>query len=215
MKVCTDSCLLGAYASHPSPQNILDIGTGTGLLALMLAQKYPQASIVALEPDHNSFEQAGKNFQSSPWRDKLNLLPERLQDYQLTANEKFDLIICNPPFYPAQRKKPLLNKAAHSFELPVSAIVKSLLKLLSPKGFGYILYPPEPSKQLQMMVSSAGLYPVENLYVKNNDMVTYFRVVTKVTKQSRSIIHKEISIYNNEKYSQEFTELMKDYYLFL
>lgn len=215
MKVCTDSCVLGAYAKHARPQQILDIGTGTGLLSLMLAQKYPDAKITALEPDAASFQQARVNLGQSSWSDNFNLLPHRIQDFIYESSDQFDLIICNPPFYPAQKNKPELNQAAHSFQLPTSEIVKAINKLLSFNGLAYILYPPHQTKELQKMSTAAGLHLQEKLYIKNTKLVDYFRVVAVIGKKNQATIAKELVIHENGKYSVDFTELMKDYYLFL
>lgn len=215
MKVCTESCILGAYAQHPNPARILDIGTGTGLLSLMLAQKYPKAEIIALEPHQPSNYQAAYNFENSPWAANINLLPTRLQDYLYNTSGNFDLIICNPPFYPGQRQKPKLNQAAHSFKLPASEIIKAINRLLLPTGFAFILYPPSQSSVLQAMAKKADLRLKEKLHVKNNEMVSFFRIINVLDKQSSSTLEKEFVIRDNGNYSPEFVKLMKDYYLFL
>lgn len=215
MKVCTDSCLLGAYASHPSPNNILDIGTGTGLLALMLAQKYPKAKITALEPHLPSYEQALLNFKNSPWEKNLKLHPQRLQEFILSCDQQFDLIVCNPPFYPAQRKNPDLNKAAHSFDLPMSELIKAVLKLSNAQGKSYLLYPPDTGVHLQKMAKKAGLSIKESLCLKNKEMVTCFRLITVLSKEPSPTSENEIVIRINGNYSPEFINLMKGYYLFL
>ena len=99
MKVCTDSCILGAWARHYAPETILDIGAGTGLLSLMLAQKYPDACVTALEPHGLSHSEAFRNFSDTKWLKKWDLYPHTLQHFVKQTREAFDLIVCNPPFY--------------------------------------------------------------------------------------------------------------------
>lgn len=98
MKVTTEACILGAWVDEQiPPQTVLDIGTGTGLLALMLAQKFPQAEIDAVEIDQGAFTQAHANFHSSPWPERLQVFHQRIQDFD--PGKKYDLIISNPPFF--------------------------------------------------------------------------------------------------------------------
>ena len=105
MKVGTDGVLLGAYAPLPDwSSHVLDIGTGCGLVALMMAQKYPNAQIDAIDIDEAAAEQAQENFQASPWSDRLHAYASRLQDWQ--PNEKYDVIVSNPPYFQNSLKNP-------------------------------------------------------------------------------------------------------------
>ena len=99
MKVGTDGVLLGAWAGQGRPGKILDIGTGSGLIALMLAQRFPEARITGIEPDAEAAAQAGENFLCSPWHDRLAVRDATLQDFTAGAagKETFDLIVSNPP----------------------------------------------------------------------------------------------------------------------
>ncbi len=97
MKVTTEGCLFGALVEGANPKRILDIGAGTGLLSLMLAQKYPSAKIHAVELDQKAHIQAQANFAKSPWAENLQIHVGRIQDFH--PREKFDLIVCNPPFF--------------------------------------------------------------------------------------------------------------------
>ncbi|MDQ3290701.1 MAG: methyltransferase, partial [Bacteroidota bacterium] len=114
MKVCTDSCLFGAYVAVEKAASILDIGTGTGLLSLMAAQR-STAKITAVELDVAAAEQAAQNFSASPWADRLYLYTGSLQDFENTSTENYDVIISNPPFYQASQISPntARNRAMH------------------------------------------------------------------------------------------------------
>jgi len=215
MKVCTDSCLFGALAVHEYPSRILDIGAGTGLLTLMLAQKYPKAKFTALEPHQDSYTQAKLNIEQSPWSGNIQLQQARLQDFALKRQYKFDLIICNPPFYPAQQKNPQLNKAAHSFSLPMSEIIKASKLLLRDTGLLYVLYPPVQAEKLIKMALTADLQVAKKLYIKNRFLESYFRVAVALAIKEMDITIKTITISENANYTPEFVDLMKDYYLFL
>ena len=101
MKVGTDGVLLGAWASVPEPgSRVLDVGTGTGLIALMIAQRTKNVEVDAVEIDPSSARQARENFQHSPWKDRLSCVHSSFQDYTAQNKSRYELIICNPPFYP-------------------------------------------------------------------------------------------------------------------
>ncbi|MEP7128610.1 MAG: methyltransferase, partial [Chitinophagales bacterium] len=116
MKVATDACILGAATPAPADGAILDIGTGTGLLSLMIAQKC-SGRIDAVELDEGSFHQATSNVQNSLWKDRINVIHSDVRTFH--PNKKYDLIICNPPFFENHFKSPFLqkNKAKHAVQL--------------------------------------------------------------------------------------------------
>src|SRR5687768_15546532 len=100
MKVCTDSCVLGAWADVEKAEQILDIGTGTGLLSLMVAQR-SEANITAVEIDSAAAAQASENIAESPWKNRISLVHKSLQEFGNENQQQFDVIICNPPFFQA------------------------------------------------------------------------------------------------------------------
>ncbi|MEM8894752.1 MAG: methyltransferase [Bacteroidota bacterium] len=111
MKVTTEGCILGAWARFNQPKRILDIGTGTGLLSLMLAQRYPTGIIDAVELDEKAAQQAKQNFRKSPWSSKLTAHHCCIKDFEAVNGRCYDLIICNPPFFKNDLKSTNSQKA--------------------------------------------------------------------------------------------------------
>lgn len=141
MKVGTDGVLLGAWADLEQAHQILDIGTGTGLLALMAAQRNSSAHIDAIEIEEHAVQQAQENIQASPWRERIFIFPQALQQY--TPNKKYDCILCNPPFFKHSTKA--LDKgrrlARHNDTLPLSDLVTHAVRLLQPTGILCVILP--------------------------------------------------------------------------
>ena len=212
MKVCTDACILGAYASEENPERILDVGAGTGLLSLMLAQRY-SCPIDAVEIEEKAYREALKNFSLSPWSEQIILHHCSIQEYIKYADQQYDLIICNPPFYP--RTKNASNKATHSDSLPFSDLVKVMMRLLSEEGNGYILLPPKGSNSLESMIQNTPLQLNQKLLIKNSENQEPFRVITSFGFKDEKYSEASLVIRNEGKYTPQFCQLMKDYYLFL
>jgi len=133
MKVGTDGVLLGAWASVPGPgSRILDVGTGTGLIALMMAQRNRDIWVDALEIDPSSAKQAKENFQNSPWKERLNCICASFQDYSAQCNDQYDQIICNPPFFSASSKTQSKEKnlARHDDSLSLGDFFRGCASLM-------------------------------------------------------------------------------------
>ncbi len=133
MKVGTDGVLLGAWASVPGPgSRVLDVGTGTGLIALMIAQRQKEVWVDALEIDASSAKQASENFQSSPWKERLNCIHASFQDYSFQCNYQYDQVICNPPFFSGSFKTQSKEKnlARHDDSLSLEDIFKGCVSLM-------------------------------------------------------------------------------------
>lgn len=150
MKVGTDSDLLGALSL--GGKHILDIGTGTGVLSLMMAQRFPEASITAIEIDDNAVIDAQRNFQESPFADRITLLHTSFQQYLNDFSESldqevpaFDAIICNPPYFDRSLESPDAGRslARHSSSLPFSVLATGAYRFLQPHGFFSLCFPPE------------------------------------------------------------------------
>ena len=219
MKVTTEGCILGAYACANSPKSILDIGAGTGLLSLMLAQKYPEASIDAVELEPHAATEATANFKASKWSSNLTLHTTSIQDFSGSSGLKYDLIVCNPPFFnnaqrSSNRKK---AQATHSDELSANDLIESLLMLLSPGGTAFVLYPLSESQSFEQVVNDTALAIEEELLIYDREEKPVFRRILKVVRSPTSsittqhLIIKEVS----GAYTKQFTQLLQPYYLHL
>jgi tRNA1Val (adenine37-N6)-methyltransferase len=236
MKVCTDACLFGAWvAKQPSLEtahSIVDIGTGTGLLSLILAQVTHKnnTKITAVEIESQAAAEASSNFSISKWSDRLNLVNDSIQDYtanlMAAADEKklFDIIITNPPFYAGDLKSPdkNKNKAAHSTELSWTSLVENSSSLLKEEGHFFVLVPTLRAYSMQKLAEANHLYLAEEVLVYNDAKHLPFRSFLHFQKNSNtpdkgnSVLRNKIVIKNADNtYSTAFTELLKDYYLHL
>lgn len=220
MKVCTDSCLLGAYAAmkiqklNYEPANILDIGGGTGLLSLMLAQKL-KATIDSLEIDSAAVEQMKENFQTSPWKNQLNAV---YGDIRTFHEKKYDIIITNPPFFENDLKGSHIGKtlAKHDTGLLLSELATSIANSLKPNGNFYVMVPCSRSLYLRNLLGQQHLSVNEILNISHNSMHNPFRSIISGSNnnEAKQVTVSDLLIFENEnKYSVKFSELLKDYYL--
>ena len=223
MKVCTDACLFGAWAAADvqlqTAKNILDIGSGTGLLSLMLAQQ-SAANITAIEIEAGAFEQTKANFELSPWKDRLNVVHTSIQDYaSYNKQTLFDCIITNPPFYEGDLTSPdsTKNLAAHSTALPWDDLAKSTASLLQENGAWYVLAPTLRAYTMQKLASTYGLQLSEECLMYNDAKHLPIRAMLKFVKQKEAIIQRNKIVIKNadQTYTTEFTNYLKEYYLHL
>ena len=219
MKVCTDSCLFGASVADKlnrkiiEPKNILDIGTGTGLLSLMAAQK-SSAQIDALEIDEDAFLQAKDNFAESPWNDRLQAIHADIKNR--ISSKKYDLIICNPPFYENDlrsfnQKK---NIAKHHDTLTLEDLIRVIKTNLVDNGNFAVLLPFHRIELFKTLAFENNFYVGDELLVKQTSLHSCFRGILLFGTQKTIPTTKELSIKNKEdNYTEEFNFLLKDYYL--
>ena len=150
MKVGTDGVLLGAWASVPGPgSRVLDVGTGTGLIALMMAQRTRDVWVDAIEIDPSSARQANENIQNSPWKDRMNCIHSSFQDYASQCKYQYDLIICNPPFFSASTKAPSKEKnlARHDDSLSLKDIFKGSVSMMKEMTIISLIVPVDKAEQ--------------------------------------------------------------------
>jgi tRNA1Val (adenine37-N6)-methyltransferase len=221
MKVCTDSCLFGAWVAYKieqktiKPKTILDIGTGTGLLSLILAQK-SGAQIHAVDIDENSVIQASENFNASPWNEQLQAFHSDIKEWKAPC--KYDLIIANPPFYENDRvpedKGKLISK--HSSTMGLEDLLLKAKRFLNEDGNFALLLPWARTGWFENTASAYSLFVKEKMEVKQTPAHNYFRTMLLLQNQKTGTLKNELSIKNNNnEYTREFTELLKDYYLYL
>lgn len=220
MKVCTDACLFGAFTANRLPftaHRILDIGTGTGLLSLMLAQKLNDVMFDAVEIDEAAAQQAKENFETSPWKERLHVCNDSIQSFASTTNKKYDIIISNPPFYESNLKSSdaKRNLALHSAALKLDELAVIAERLLNDDGSIFILLPYHRAEDLQQLITGR-FFIKEKVFIKQTPMHNYFRTMFWLTKQFASEHQSEIIIMNEDsKYTNECADLLKDYYLYL
>ncbi|MEO8415902.1 MAG: methyltransferase [Ginsengibacter sp.] len=218
MKVCTDSCLFGAWVAHKTvrklitPKRVLDIGTGTGLLSLMLAQKIT-AQIDAVDIDSKACMQARENFHASPWSEHLQVFNSGIQEW--AAPGKYDLIISNPPFYendllPKDTGK---NISKHSAVLSLNELLIIAGTLLSDNGNFAVLLPWHRAKGFESAALAGSFFITEKTEVRPTPRHDYFRTMLILQKHATIINQSRMSIKDNSnEYTQEFVDLLKDYY---
>lgn len=213
MKVCTDSCILGAFTPVEAGMKVLDIGTGTGLLSLMLAQK-SNLRIDAIEIDKAAALQAEENIQKSPFRDQISV---HLTDIKEFKPKEYDLIISNPPFFEGQLSSPDLqkNKAKHSSHLSFSDLAEIIAEKLASAGYSSILLPPAEMKMFEEKMFLNGLYPLRKLAIRHHSGKPVFREISLFSRKEQDLIIKELCIYepDGKTYTHDFEALLKDYYI--
>ena len=213
MKVTTDACILGAYTPVKGVIKILDIGTGTGLLSLMLAQK-SESKIDAVEIDENAYNQAVKNINESIFNDKIRVYNKSIQDF-ITSNV-YDLIISNPPFFQNYLKSETTsrNNSLHTDTLSFEDLLDSVLRLLSHNGVFIVLLPAYQSSIFEQLAITKELYPQKKLTIRHREGSKILRIITTFGIIKKEIINEELIIKNpNESYSPDFQALLEEYYL--
>jgi len=217
MKVGTDGVLLGAWASlNNSPSSILDIGTGTGLIALQLAQRSNASTIDAIEIDDNAFEQAVENFENSNWGDRLFCYHASLEEFTQEIENKYDLIITNPPFYTDEYKAEdeTRNKARFTTSLPFEELLFSISKLLSKNGTFSVVIPFKEECKFISLARKHHLYPVRICNVKGNASSEIKRSLLEFSFDENEIEQTTLIIeIGRHQYTKEYMVLVKDFYL--
>lgn len=215
MKVGTDGVLLGAWTSVRNVHRILDVGTGTGLVALMLAQRsLPDTNIVALEIDEAAAEQARENICRSPWKDRIEVLQKDFKKFD--SLDKFDVIVSNPPYFvnalgcPGQQR----NTARHNSSLTYEDLLQGVAKLLSREGIFTIVIPTDVSDRVKEIGTASGLFAVRQLNVVTKPGGSPKRTLISFSFSKQvCLVEEMLTELARHKYSEEYTALTKEYYL--
>lgn len=220
MKVCTDTCLFGAWVAEKIAccrlpvASCLDIGTGTGLLSLMLAQKNPDIIIDSIEIEENAYRQAKENFTNSDWNNRLKIFHTDARSF--ISDKKYDLIISNPPFYENELLSTEKNKniAKHDKGLTLKALTKVIKTHLTTTGYFAVLLPYHRIKYFEDLAEVNNFFLLEKLLIRQTPSHNFFRGILFLSSIKTDIRTTELTIKNNEgTYTQNFTDLLKDYYL--
>ncbi len=217
MKVGTDGVLLGSWTPlDNNPYTILDIGTGTGLVALMLAQRSEAQQIDALEIEENAYEQAVENFEESPWNDRLFCYHAGLDEFVEEIEEEYDLIVCNPPFFESnnQIKNQAREKARFYDILPFEELIEGASILLSDIGVFTVVIPFEEEEKFISIARECSLFPFKITHVRGAVTSKVKRSLIAFSKEEREVVLDTLTLeIERHHYTSEFKALVKDFYL--
>jgi tRNA1Val (adenine37-N6)-methyltransferase len=218
MKIGTDGVLLGAWAPlEQNPFSILDIGTGTGIIALMLAQRSTAQQIDALEIDENAFEQATDNFENSPWNDRLFCFHAGLDEFMEEPEDEYDLIVSNPPFYTEDYKTKDEQRDLARFQdaLPFEDLIEAADLLLSENGILAVIIPFKEEERFMAIAKEFELYPIKITRVKGTPTTEIKRSLLAFKRYELPALDSDELIIETARhqYTPEYIELTKEFYL--
>jgi tRNA1Val (adenine37-N6)-methyltransferase len=218
MKVCTDACIFGAWFSAKIPQytTVLDLGSGTGLLMMMLAQR-SEAEIHGIEIDLAAYKQLQENISQNDWKERMKVFPGDARSYRFPL--KYEFIITNPPFFDndLQSTDDREQTAKHSKHLTLEELIETIANNLQPHGAFGILLPYHRWEHFNKLATQYNFSLTEKLFVKQTPKHPPFRAILHYTRNHDDFSPTfELTIKQDDgNYSPEFVELLKDYYLYL
>ena len=217
MKIGTDGVLLGAWTSiNHNPFSVLDIGSGTGILSLMIAQRSHAETIEAIEIDDAAFEQAAENFEESPWGDRLFCYHAGFNEFVEEVDDKYDLIISNPPFYSENYKtdNPQRDLARFTDALPFEHLLHGTAKLLDDNGKASFIIPFSEETNFIFLAEKMNLYPNRTTRVKGTNTSEIKRSLLEFSFNKTTIDSSELIIETSRhQYTEDYINLTKDFYL--
>ena len=217
MRVGTDGVLLGAWAGQGRLNHILDVGTGTGLIALMMAQRFPVAKVDALDIDDKAVVRAKENASVSLWSDRISIYHSSFQEFIQAENHQYDLIVSNPPFFHRAFKPPDLIRhiARHDDRLPAEVLFERSSELLSRAGLLALVLPYLGHQQILELAAKHDFHPSRVLFVRPVPHKEFNRILIEFSRKPGSIERNEITIeeHGRHKYSRDYIALTKDFYL--
>lgn len=218
MKIGTDGVLLGAWTSLTgNPGNILDIGSGTGIIALQMAQRSNAQTIDAIEIDENAYEQCVENFENAPWADRLFCYHASIQEFASEIEETYDLIISNPPFYTDDYRSndQARDRARFTDTLPFEHLIVCAAHLLSDEGIFAIIIPKKEEAHITFLAEKSGLYTHRVCHVQGNPNSEAKRSLMEFGFQKKNDIAIESLIIETDRhnFTDSYKALVSDFYL--
>lgn len=217
MKIGTDSVLLGAWTQCINETRILDIGSGAGILTLMLAQRNEGVTVDAVEIDTLAATQASENAVLSPWSEQIQIYCKSIQDFSAECSHRYSLIISNPPFFINSLKATgkQRNLARHTDSLPVTDLLRITSQLLTINGKASFIFPASTYEFWIREATNNGLYPFKTMRVKSLPTMDPHRVMVLFMKENAPDFNtQEMNIYSSRSlYSDQYRELTRDFYL--
>lgn len=218
MKIGTDSVLLGAWTPiENKPFSILDIGAGTGILSLMLAQRSAAEQIDSLEIDEDCYEQCVENFENSPWSDRLFCFHAGLDEFIEEPEDEYDIIISNPPFYSEDYKSDNSQRDLARFQdaLPFEDLVEAADLLLSENGIFAVIIPFKEEERFIDLCAEVELFPVKVTRVKGSHTTPIVRSLLAFKRYELSVLEADELVIeiNRHEYTDDYINLTKDFYI--
>ena len=216
MPISTDGVLLGAWADLPQQGHIVDIGTGSGLLALMTAQRTLTTTIMAIELDSTAVTAATANFALSPWSSRLQCIEDDITQWcQHIPPATINSIICNPPYFNAGQQAQQQHRATarHTDNLSHQQLLETIRYLLTPTGNANIILPAYEGQQLITQAPTYGLYCRRRCDVHTTEHKPVMRILIELTKNCSITKQQQLFIHTKNTYSSDFIRLTKDFYL--
>ncbi len=216
MKINTDGALLGALSGAGNLKNVLDIGSGTGVVALMLAQRFPDARVDAVEIEKQAAERSAINFQNSPFSKRLSLYPESFQAFsEKHPGKKYDLIVSNPPFFLHSLKNPDKGKqtARHTDNIFFEDLIRFGYNHLNPSGSFSLILPQATAELCEVLATKQGLHVQQLIHVSSFKDSVPHRVLISLGFEKTSLTEEDFVIYSlHREYSGQFVNVLKEFF---
>lgn len=211
-RVGTDGVLLGALAEVTSAQNILEIGTGTGLISLMLAQRNTNANILAIDIEQEAFALAKKNFENSPFRDRLRVVQQDFKTF--VTQEKWDLIVSNPPYFEENSSTKDIA-ARQRIHLDFPSLISQSAKLLTKSGIFSVIIPSTFTKEFMEISEENNLFLKRKIHIYGNDTTQIKRHILEFSTTNTPLQEDFFGIEKSPRqYSEQYLEATKDFHIF-
>ena len=219
MKLGTDSVLLGAWTFSSGPEKVLDIGTGTGVIALIIAQNNSEALVDGVEIDSDSASQAAVNFNQSPFGERLRVIHQDIQSFSENNEERYDLLVCNPPFFTGGTLSEISSRNAvrHTVKLPHADLIHAARMLLNEQGRLNLILPYIEGLRFEELAKNYGFYvrKITEVFTKSNKSVE--RLLMSFSKKEGFVEKESIAIQKDSDlrndWTDEYKKLTEDFYL--